>query len=173
MQKPKNKCLWFLGLSGSGKTTLGNDLLIMLKSKSYKVVLLDGDLLRMGLNSDLGFSDKDRIENVRRTAEVARLFLLQDYWVIVALITPFESMRKSNQITLGDQYIEIYVDTPLAVCKMRDPKGHYAKAAKMELLEFTGIDSRFDVPENPNLIIQTDRPVHECSFTILNYLHTS
>jgi adenylylsulfate kinase-like enzyme len=101
-----NKCIWFLGLSGAGKTTLSEALALKLKSDGQQVIILDGDILRQGLNSNLGFSNEDRIENVRRTAEVANLFFLQGYWVIVALITPLEIMRKSNRNILGDPILK-------------------------------------------------------------------
>ena len=152
----KNKCVWFLGLSGAGKTTLSEVLGAQLKSKGKQVVILDGDILRKGLNANLGFSDEDRIENVRRTAEVANLFLQQDFWVIVALITPLEIMRDSNRLILGESYVEVFVDTPLPICQIRDPKGLYAKVFQGGLSNFTGIDSSFELPLHSDVILKTE-----------------
>jgi bifunctional enzyme CysN/CysC len=121
-----------------------------------QVVLLDGDVLRLGLNNNLGFSELDRAENVRRTAEVAKLFLNQGYWVIVALITPMESMRKTNRIILGNAYFEVFVDTPLSICQDRDPKGLYAKVKNEGLKNFTGIDSPFELPILADLVVKTE-----------------
>ena len=114
-----NKCIWLLGLSGAGKTTIANQLVENLKTENKPTILLDGDILRTGLNNNLGFSEEDRCENVRRTAEVAKLFLAEGYWVVVALITPLEKMRAFNRQILGNQYLEIYVNTPLSTCQIR------------------------------------------------------
>ncbi len=150
-----NKCLWFLGLSGAGKTTLSEALAIELISQGKQVVMLDGDILRKGLNVNLGFSDEDRAENVRRTAEVAKLFLQQGFWVIVALITPLEIMRESSRQILGEAYFEVFVDTPLTICQIRDPKGLYAKVIQKSLINFTGIDSPFELPRHADLVLKT------------------
>jgi adenylyl-sulfate kinase len=152
----ENKCIWLLGLSGAGKTTLSEVLADQLKVRGQQVVLLDGDVLRTGLNNNLGFSELDRAENVRRTAEVAKLFLNQGYWVIVALITPMESMRKTNRIILGNAYFEVFVDTPLSICQDRDPKGLYAKVKNEGLKNFTGIDSPFELPILADLVVKTE-----------------
>jgi bifunctional enzyme CysN/CysC len=152
----ENKCIWLLGLSGAGKTTLSEVLADQLKVRGQQVVLLDGDVLRLGLNNNLGFSELDRAENVRRTAEVAKLFLNQGYWVIVALITPMESMRKTNRIILGNAYFEVFVDTPLSICQDRDPKGLYAKVKNEGLKNFTGIDSPFELPILADLVVKTE-----------------
>jgi adenylyl-sulfate kinase len=152
----ENKCIWLLGLSGAGKTTLSEVLADQLKVRGQQVVLLDGDVLRTGLNNNLGFSELDRAENVRRTAEVAKLFLNQGYWVIVALITPMESMRKTNRIILGNAYFEVFVDTPLSICQDRDPKGLYAKVKNEGLKNFTGIDSPFEFPILADLVVKTE-----------------
>jgi bifunctional enzyme CysN/CysC len=152
----ENKCIWLLGLSGAGKTTLSEVLADQLKVRGQQVVLLDGDVLRLGLNNNLGFSELDRAENVRRTAEVAQLFLNQGYWVIVALITPMESMRKTNRIILGNAYFEVFVDTPLSICQDRDPKGLYAKVKNEGLKNFTGIDSPFELPILADLVVKTE-----------------
>jgi len=157
----ENKCLWLLGLSGAGKTTLANTLAD--KLSAHKVKVLDGDILRKGINNNLGFSSEDRLENVRRTAEIAKLFMDEGYWVVVALITPFELMRQNNREILGEKYIEVFIDTPIELCEQRDPKGLYAKVSQRQITNFTGIDSPFEIPQSPNLIVKTvDRSIEEC-----------
>lgn len=163
----ENKCIWFLGLSGAGKTTLSVEFAKEIRLLGQQVVILDGDVLRTGLNNNLGFSDADRMENSRRTAEVARLFLQQGFWVIVALITPLKQMRESNRIILGSSYWEVYVDTPLSICQIRDPKGLYAKVANEGLKNFTGIDSPFDEPKESDLVLSTEHTTVEESIQIL------
>ena len=161
--KNTNQCLWLLGLSGAGKTSIANTLMADFRANNKKCILLDGDVLRTGLNNNLGFSDEDRAENVRRTAEVAKLFLAEGYCVIVALITPLESMRASNRAILGGKYIEIFIDTTLEICQARDPKGLYAKVARGEITHFTGIDSPFEIPQNADLVVNTEgRRIEEC-----------
>lgn len=156
-----NRCLWLLGLSGAGKTTLANAL--VKKLGESKIKILDGDILRRGINNNLGFSVEDRIENVRRTAEIAKLFLEEGYWVIVAVITPLEIMRQNNRQILGESYIEIFVNTPIEICEQRDPKGLYAKVAQKQLNNFTGKDSPFEIPITPNLeMVTTDKSIEEC-----------
>jgi adenylylsulfate kinase len=158
----KNKCIWFLGLSGAGKSTLST-LLKNKISKNEKVIVLDGDLLRTGLNNNLGFTDEDRIENGRRTAEAAKLFLAEGYWVLVALITPLDQMRDNNRKILGGSYFEIFVDTPLSVCQQRDPKGLYSKVASNQIQNFTGVSAPFDIPKEADLSIFTkDKNPEEC-----------
>lgn len=165
----ENKCIWLLGLSGAGKTTLANS--VAAKLPSQKVKILDGDILRQGINKDLGFSKNDRLENVRRTAEIARLFIDEGYWVIVALITPFEAMRQNNRRILGEKYIEVFVDTPISVCEQRDPKGLYAKVAQNQLKNFTGKDSPFERPLAPDLTIFTEtNTIDQCSEQIINFV---
>lgn len=165
----ENKCIWLLGLSGAGKTTLANSIAPELPSQ--KVKILDGDVLRQGISCDLGFSEQDRLENVRRTAEIAKLFIDEGYWVIVALITPFEAMRKNNRRILDDKYIEVFVDTPITICEKRDPKGLYAKAAQNQLKNFTGKDSPFEPPAAPHLTIFTEgQTIEECCKQILNFV---
>lgn len=157
----KNKCLWLFGLSGAGKTTLANALADKLSTN--KVKILDGDILRKGINNNLGFSSEDRFENARRTAEIAKLFIEDGYWVVVALITPFEVMRQNNRKILGEDYIEIFIDTPIALCEQRDPKGLYAKVSQRQITNFTGIDAPFEIPQSSNLIVKTvDRTIEEC-----------
>lgn len=143
-----------MGLSGAGKTTLANALAEKLEVSKVKV--LDGDILRKGINNNLGFSEEDWIENVRRTAEIAKLFLDEGYWVIVALITPLENMRQSNRQILGENYVEIFVDTPLEICEQRAPKGLYSKVAQKQISNFTGKDSPFERPLNADIVVKTD-----------------
>nr|WP_299421188.1 adenylyl-sulfate kinase [uncultured Emticicia sp.] len=164
----KNKCLWLFGLSGAGKTTLANALVD--KLSTHKVKILDGDILRKGINNNLGFSSEDRFENARRTAEIAKLFIEEGYWVVVALITPFEVMRQNNRKILGEDYIEIFIDTPIALCEQRDPKGLYAKVSQRQITNFTGIDAPFEIPQSSNLIVKTvDRTIEECVKEILMF----
>jgi len=165
----KNKCLWLFGLSGAGKTTLANALADKLSTN--KVKILDGDILRKGINNNLGFSSEDRFENARRTAEIAKLFIEEGYWVVVALITPFEVMRQNNRKILGEDYIEIFIDTPIALCEQRDPKGLYAKVSQKQITNFTGVDSPFEIPLLPNLIVKTtDKTIEESTEEILMFI---
>jgi adenylyl-sulfate kinase len=150
-------CLWMTGLPGSGKSTLSSLLLGRLRLKGMRAYGLDGDVLRLGLNQDLGFSDADRSENIRRTAEVARLMVDAGLIVVVSLISPFRSDRQFARSRFGpDRFCEIFVDAPLAVCEQRDPKGLYAKARRGELARMTGVDSRYEPPEQPDLHLHTD-----------------
>ena len=150
------KVIWFVGLSGSGKSTLAGNVESVLHKKGYKTYILDGDNLRLGLNSDLGFSKRDRAENIRRVAEVARLFNEAGTIVLSAFISPLESDRNLARKIIGvDNFIEVFVHCPLNVCEKRDVKGLYAKARKGLLPNFTGIDSPFEPPKQPDIIIKT------------------
>ena len=152
-QKPY--IVWLTGLSASGKSTLANALEVKLQHKGYKTYLLDGDELRTGLNSDLGFSKKDREENIRRVAHLSQILLDAGLIVITAFISPFQKDREfARSLVKSDQFIEVFVDTPLEVCEKRDPKGLYKKARAGELKDFTGIDSVYEKPMNPTIIIQ-------------------
>ncbi|WP_337042555.1 adenylyl-sulfate kinase [Emticicia sp. 17c] len=165
----ENKCLWLFGLSGAGKTTLATALAEKLPTP--KVKILDGDVLRQGINKNLGFSEEDRFESVRRAAEIARLFIEEGYWVIVALITPLEAMRQSSRQILGEHYIEIFVNTPLEICEQRDPKGLYAKAATNEIRNFTGKTAPFENPAITDIVIFTENnTVEACCEQILGFL---
>ena len=147
---------WFTGLPGSGKTTIANLLFERLREFKICTVLLDGDDVRSGLNMDLGFSDDDRVENMRRVTEISQLMLESGLSVIVSLISPFENDRNRARSKFCDaNFIEIFIDAPIEVCIQRDPKGHYARAQLGEIKLFTGIDSRFDVPRNPEIHIDT------------------
>jgi bifunctional enzyme CysN/CysC len=153
-QKPA--VLWFTGLSGSGKSTIANLVEGKLLSQGRHTYLLDGDNVRHGLNRDLGFTDADRVENIRRVAEAAKLFVDAGLIVLVSFISPFRSERRLARELLGpSEFIEVFVDTPLDVCMSRDPKGLYLKAKAGEIRNFTGIDSPYEEPENPELTIKT------------------
>lgn len=153
-QKP---CLlWFTGLSGSGKSTLANALELALFNAGVSTYLLDGDNVRHGLNKDLGFSDTDRVENIRRIGEISRLFVDAGIIVLSAFISPFRSDRDMVRELLDqDEFIEIFMSTPLDICEDRDPKGLYVKARKGEIKQFTGIDSPYEVPVEPELSINS------------------
>ena len=148
----KSKLLWFTGLSGSGKSTLANALEIALFEKGIRTYILDGDNVRHGLNKDLGFTDADRVENIRRVAEVSKLMLDAGIVVIAAFISPFKTEREMvRSMFESDEFIEVYLDVPLEVAEARDPKGLYAKARKGELKNFTGIDSIYEIPDAPEI----------------------
>jgi bifunctional enzyme CysN/CysC len=148
--------LWFTGLSGAGKSTVANLVEKRLHALGRHTYVLDGDNVRHGLNKDLGFSDADRVENIRRVAEVARLMVDAGLIVLVSFISPFRSERQMARGLLGDgEFFEIFVDTPLAEAEKRDPKGLYRKARRGEIPHFTGIDSPYEPPENPEVHIDT------------------
>ena len=151
------KVIWLVGLSGSGKSTLAGNIETVLHQKGYKTYLLDGDNVRLGLNNDLGFSSKDRTENIRRISEVARLFNDAGIIVLSAFISPLESDRNQARELIGvENFIEIFVHCPLHICEKRDVKGLYAKARKGLIPNFTGIDAPFENPRQPNLTISTE-----------------
>jgi bifunctional enzyme CysN/CysC len=148
--------LWFTGLSGSGKSTIANTLEKRLHALGRHTYMLDGDNVRHGLSKDLGFSDADRVENIRRVAEAARLFIDAGLIVMVSFISPFRSERRMARELVGDgEFIEIFVDTPLEVCEARDPKGLYRKARAGLIRNFTGIDSGYEPPEQAELSLAT------------------
>lgn len=147
----KGCVFWLTGLSGSGKSTVAVEVERRLHDLGKHVYLLDGDNIRHGLNQDLGFSDADRTENIRRITEVAKLFADAGMITLVSFITPFETMRRSARSIIGDQYHEVYVSADFATCAARDPKGLYAK----QLSSFTGRDSAYEVPEAPDLVLDT------------------
>jgi len=159
-QKPV--LLWFTGLSGAGKSTIANSLEQKLHSLGKRTFVLDGDNVRHGLNRDLGFTEADRVENIRRVAEVAKLFVEAGLITIVSFISPFYAEREMARDLVGpDEFIEIFVDTPLEICEQRDPKGLYRKARRGELRNITGVDSPYERPETPELILEAfkERPV--------------
>ena len=152
------KVIWFTGLSGSGKSTLANALEQALHQQGKHTYILDGDNIRSGLCSDLGFSDADRVENIRRIAEVARLMMDAGLIVMTAFISPFRAERDMARELIGaDNFIEVYVNTPLAVCETRDPKGLYKKARAGLISNMTGINSAYEAPEAPELTIDTSQ----------------
>jgi bifunctional enzyme CysN/CysC len=148
--------LWFTGLSGSGKSTIANLVERRLHAEGVHTYLLDGDNVRHGLNRDLGFTDADRVENIRRVAEVAKLFADSGLIVIVAFISPFRAERQTAKELLPEgEFFEIFVDTPIEICKQRDPKGLYARAERGEIKNFTGIDSPYEPPVDPDIHLET------------------
>jgi bifunctional enzyme CysN/CysC len=155
-QKPV--ILWFTGLSGSGKSTIANLVEKRLLAQGYHTYLLDGDNVRHGLNKDLGFTDEDRVENIRRVAEVSKLMVDAGLIVLVSFISPFRAERRMARELLGErEFVEVFVDTPLAEAEKRDVKGLYKKARAGELKNFTGIDSPYEAPEHPEVRIDTTK----------------
>lgn len=148
--------LWFTGLSGAGKSTIAQAVLRRLRAVGRPGYILDGDNLRAGLNSDLGFSEEDRVENQRRVAEVAKLFVDAGMVAIVATISPLQDMREKARRTIGpERFIEVFIDTPKQVCEQRDPKQLYKNARQGLVQNFTGIDSRYEPPAQPDLHVDT------------------
>ena len=169
-QKP---CVvWFTGLSGSGKSTIANILEQKLHTAGKRTYLLDGDNVRHGLNKDLGFTDTDRVENIRRVAEVSKLMVDAGLITLVSFISPFKSERQmAKDLLSSDEFFEIFVNTSLEECEKRDPKGLYKKARAGELKNFTGIDSLYEEPENPDLILDTTSSnAEELTDQIINFL---
>jgi bifunctional enzyme CysN/CysC len=147
--------LWFTGLSGSGKSTVADRLEQKLHALGKRTYLLDGDNVRHGLNKDLGFTDQDRVENIRRVAEVARLMSDAGLIVLTSFISPFRSERHMARSLMDEgEFVEVFVDTPLEICEARDPKGLYKKARAGELKNFTGIDSEYEAPANAELVLK-------------------
>jgi len=164
--------LWLTGLSGSGKSTIANILEEILHNNGNLTYLLDGDNIRHRLNSDLGFDDESRVENIRRVGEVSKLFVDSGLIVISAFISPFEKDRElAKSLVNKEEFIEIFIDTPLAVCEQRDPKGLYKKARDGEIKDFTGIDSPYEQPTNPTIHIYNDtNSIKKTCMQIVNYL---
>ncbi|MCU7845903.1 MAG: adenylyl-sulfate kinase [Candidatus Thiodiazotropha sp. (ex Monitilora ramsayi)] len=165
--------IWFTGLSASGKSTIAGALEQILTRQNYHTYLLDGDNVRHGLCNDLGFSDGDRQENIRRVGEVAKLMADAGLITLAAFISPFRADRRLVRKILPEgQFIEVFVDAPLNVCQDRDPKGLYAKAARGEIKQFTGIDSPYEVPEKPEVHIRAGEvTVAGAVNQLLSYLH--
>ena len=154
LNEQKPVLLWFTGLSGAGKSTIANNLERKLHPLGKRTFVLDGDNVRHGLNRDLGFTEADRVENIRRVAEVAKLFVEAGLITIVSFISPFRAEREMARGLMGpDEFVEIFVNTPLEICEQRDPKGLYRKARRGELRNFTGLDSPYEQPETPELIL--------------------
>jgi adenylyl-sulfate kinase len=157
MLKQHARVFWMCGLSGAGKSTLAASLDRELTSMGYMCLVIDGDDIRKGLNKSLGFSDEDRRENLRRVAEVARLTTNNGIITIVSFITPTRSIREMIRTILSEDYIEVFVNAPIGVCELRDTKGLYRQAREGKIREFTGIDSPFEIPNNPDLEIDTEK----------------
>lgn len=150
------KILWFTGLSGAGKTTIANGIKERLKQENIKIIVLDGDKLRNGINKDLGFSLEDRKENIRRVAEIAKLFKDEGFLTIVSFISPTKEIRDlAKNIVSEDDFVEVFINAPLEKCIQRDVKGLYKKAISGEINNFTGINSPYERPVNPDIIIDT------------------
>jgi adenylyl-sulfate kinase len=163
LMNQKSLLIWFTGLSGSGKSTLAVQLEALLFQNGFKTYLLDGDNVRSGLNKDLSFDAISREENIRRIAELNKLFLDSGLIVIASFISPFQRDRQMVKDAVGlENYFEVYVDCPVEVCEVRDVKGLYKKARKGEIKEFTGISSPYEIPESPDLIIpSSEMPIQE------------
>lgn len=176
VQKKQKPCLiWFTGLSGAGKSTIANLLEQELYKKGYHTYLLDGDNVRHGLNKDLGFSDQDRVENIRRIGEMAKLFVDAGLIVMSAFISPFKADRQMvRELFPQGEFIEVFVNTPLDVCERRDPKGLYKKARSGEIKHFTGIDSEYEKPTSAEVVINAsdDEPEKAVS-ELMKYLDLS
>ncbi|NOH65215.1 adenylyl-sulfate kinase [Vibrio rotiferianus] len=172
LKQQKPVVLWFTGLSGSGKSTVANAVESKLLSLGKHSYLLDGDNVRHGLNKDLGFSDADREENIRRIGEVAKLFVDSGMIVLTAFISPFIADRElARALLLQEQFLEIFIDTPLSVCEQRDPKGLYKKARSGEIKCFTGIDSVYQEPLSPEIHVKTaNKSIEECAEQIVSAL---
>ena len=168
----KSRVLWFTGLSGSGKSTVANAAEKILYDMGLQTYVLDGDNVRMGLNKDLGFSHKDRTENIRRITEIANLFADSGSIVLTAFISPYREDRdKAREIISTDDFIEVFVSADLSVCELRDPKGLYKKARAGEIKGFTGIDAPYEAPLNPELIVETDKnDIETCAQIVVDYL---
>jgi bifunctional enzyme CysN/CysC len=166
------RCVWFTGLSGSGKSTLSSLLEKRLHAEGRHTYVLDGDNVRHGLSRDLGFTEADRVENIRRVAEVAKLMVDAGLIVLVSFISPFTSERRMARSLFEEgEFVEVFVDSPLDECERRDAKGLYAKARRGELKNFTGIDSPYEPPQAPEVHLHTDRESPEaCVDAVLRAL---
>lgn len=168
----KARVLWFVGLSGSGKSTLASRVEQELHQMGKLTYILDGDNVRAGLNKDLDFSEASRVENIRRIGEVSKLMLDAGVMVLTAFISPFRADRQAVKDLVGaDRFVEIHVDCPVEECEKRDVKGLYKKARAGEISNFTGITSPFEIPENPDVRVQTHlNDIDTCTNIILDYL---
>ncbi|MFW2371582.1 MAG: adenylyl-sulfate kinase [Gammaproteobacteria bacterium] len=172
LNNQESAVIWFTGLSGSGKSTIANVLEEYLHDLSIRTYILDGDNVRHGLNGDLGFSEQDRVENIRRIGEVSKLFIDAGVMVLTSFISPFSSDRRFvRSLVPGREFIEVYVKCPLEVCEARDVKGLYERARRGEIKYFTGIDSPYEEPENPEVVIDTSKlTVDEAVVEITKFL---
>ncbi len=167
-----SKVIWFTGLSGAGKTTVAQQVERELNKLGFLTQILDGDNIRSGINNNLGFSVEDREENIRRIAEVSKLFLNCGIICINSFISPTEDIRKiATDIIDRENFIEVFVNAPIEVCEQRDVKGLYKKARRGEIINFTGIDSPFDIPKNPDIELKTDQlSVEQSAQKCLEYI---
>ncbi len=171
--KTQKPCiLWFTGLSGSGKSTIANAVQGKLLELNKHTYLLDGDNIRLGLNKGLGFSDEDRVENIRRIGEVSKLFVDAGTIVLTAFISPFQKERDAVRALVEEnEFIEVFIDTPLEVCEERDPKGLYEKARLGEIANFTGISSPYEAPVTPEIhIVNNKTSIEDVTAQIVEYL---
>ena len=171
----KGVVIWFTGLSGSGKSTLAYAVEEKLHKMGYLTYVLDGDNIRHGLNSDLGFSPEDREENIRRVGEVAKLFADAGVIVMTAFISPYrKDRRRARRLMDEGRFVEVYCKCGLEVCEKRDPKGLYKKAKAGEIDQFTGISAPYEEPERPEIVVETDKQsIEECVEKIIQYLKTN
>lgn len=169
----KGKCIWFTGLSGSGKSTIASAFEQYLYRQGMFTMTLDGDNVRHGLNKDLGFTETDRVENIRRVAEVSKLMVEAGLVVLVSFISPFRAERKlARDLFAPGDFIEVFVDTPLEECERRDVKGLYAKARRGEIKNFTGIDSAYEAPLNPEMRLPTvEMKIEDCCLALAEKLN--
>lgn len=168
--RQKGVVLWLYGLSGSGKSTIVNEVERALHREGRMTVILDGDNLRTGLNNNLGFSDEDRTENVRRVAETAKLFAREGFIVFVSVITPLRRHRATAREIIGPDFREVYLKADFETCAARDPKGLYGKAQAGKIGQFTGKDSGFEEPDDPALVLDTQaRSVDQCAADLLGF----
>lgn len=170
--KQTSKVIWMTGLSGSGKTTIAIALEQELNKKGYLTQILDGDNIRTGINNNLGFTEEDRAENIRRISEVSKLFLNCGVITINCFVSPTNAIRQNARDIIGtDDFVEVFVNTPLEVCEQRDVKGLYKKARAGEIKNFTGIDAPFEAPVTPEVEVKTDQAdVDACVKQILDYI---
>ena len=169
----KGICVWLTGLSGSGKTTIANFVSRQLHNGGVYTQVLDGDNIRLGINKNLTFSDQDRKENIRRIAEVAKLFVEAGVVTFCCFVSPTREMRKLAKNVIGENdFFEVFVSTNLETCETRDVKGLYKKARRGEIKDFTGVSSPFESPENPDLVLNTeDKSINEIGNTLINVLN--
>jgi adenylylsulfate kinase len=163
----KGACLWFTGLSGSGKSTIANIVEQELFHKRIQTFILDGDNVRAGVNKGLSFTEEDRIENLRRTGEVAKLMCNAGLVVLATFISPYQRDRRALRALLGADFIEIFIDTPISICEDRDVKGLYKKARLGEISNFTGVSSPFEAPVSPEIHVETLKQTLEQSVNLI------
>jgi adenylylsulfate kinase len=168
----RSKVIWFTGLSGAGKTTLAKGLELNLYNRGFLAQVLDGDNIRTGINNNLTFSDADRLENIRRIAEVSKLLMHSGIITLNSFISPTREIRQlAREIIGSSDFIEIFVFAPLAVCEQRDVKGLYRKAREGKITQFTGIDSPYEDPVNPGLVVDTSAySIDQCNEQVLDYV---